>query len=777
MKSETLFFLLGLFVLIAVEKTMAWELDTPPTPLITCYVENYDGSRRFIGGTCGVWKSEDFGQTWVPINDLINPFNPQTEFPGDLVVVDSLADTVIMRSFSSGFTTVTYDGGQTWRRVSPGPGSGEPPHLLISKGEGVPWLIATTDGLQRSFNHGTSWQNVVVNEYTNSAPLYQSQFDPGRFYFVPDLIRYPETDEEHGGLLVSNDSGRTWQSLMLDQHLLESAEFVFLHSMCELSNGTLIVSSVGTYPDYLLDDGLLFYSTDMGETWTRPAGELPANFDSENLVEARHYPGTLLIGASLLRGVYRSTDYGASWSKVDFGTPLVRENCDFMFSNPFSGDLVIGMSGSNVFRSVVGGMTWGAEHLPLVGGPTTNAVLENSIIATSWERDQVWIRDSETQSWRKLDLPVSLDTANYYLGVQHISGNEWAALVRQNPLTGDYFDGLMRVMRSHDNGHTWELMERAPFTWTYEVPFTWEGESGITTYLLSRYGDSLHFSSDGMHTWQSSTMGGRHGFNVLANDQNVVVFRDVTDPDFVIGTPGGDNWYDTGFTRPSEWAFITTTRVVLLDNMLYVLPYVETPSSKLYRWDGIEWDSSVVLPATKFSALAGIAEENRHILFAINEYGENSFLSIDSGRTWSRVESEFPNSANMYDIYSAMLTREDRDIYAWTVTGLGTFKWNLTDVIAPVSEKPELLAQDISITVYPNPTNGVVRISLTLPAVTEVEISMFDVLGRRVANVFSGKTASTTLTYSVPSEQSSGIYFVRVSANDEYRMQKVAYLK
>jgi PKD repeat protein len=74
----------------------------------------------------------------------------------------------------------------------------------------------------------------------------------------------------------------------------------------------------------------------------------------------------------------------------------------------------------------------------------------------------------------------------------------------------------------------------------------------------------------------------------------------------------------------------------------------------------------------------------------------------------------------------------------------------------------------LGVQVYPNPSNGLTRISMNLPENGKLAINLVDVLGRTVANVYNGSVNSGEQVYSVDVNTiDAGIYFMQMNYNDK----------
>lgn len=96
----------------------------------------------------------------------------------------------------------------------------------------------------------------------------------------------------------------------------------------------------------------------------------------------------------------------------------------------------------------------------------------------------------------------------------------------------------------------------------------------------------------------------------------------------------------------------------------------------------------------------------------------------------------------------------------------------------PVSDSPLPISSDWQLgTIYPNPFNSEFGIELDGMTGADFEVRLYDLLGREVALIHSGRTLRGTLSYAAPANLAAGIYFI--SAHDRFysETKKVLYLK
>ncbi len=79
---------------------------------------------------------------------------------------------------------------------------------------------------------------------------------------------------------------------------------------------------------------------------------------------------------------------------------------------------------------------------------------------------------------------------------------------------------------------------------------------------------------------------------------------------------------------------------------------------------------------------------------------------------------------------------------------------------------------------YPNPFNNETIISYQLPTPAEVDLRVFDVMGRQVAVLFQGHNEEGVheITWS-PENQAAGVYFVQLRAGEQLQQKMMVYLK
>lgn len=80
--------------------------------------------------------------------------------------------------------------------------------------------------------------------------------------------------------------------------------------------------------------------------------------------------------------------------------------------------------------------------------------------------------------------------------------------------------------------------------------------------------------------------------------------------------------------------------------------------------------------------------------------------------------------------------------------------------------------------VYPNPFNSQSKIDVILGRESNLEIKIYDLLGREISNIVNGKFRSGKYSFVIDgSNLSSGVYFLRIKSNEGTQMKKIILIK
>jgi len=263
-------------------------------------------------------------------------------------------------------------------------------------------------------------------------------------------------------------------------------------------DGNRVYAAVGMYTNsWDPNDGAVLRSADRGATWQvarlpfKLGSNMPGRGMGERLAVDPHRNSVLYLGAPDGNGLWRSTDAGATWSKVtSFTNPGsysdkpgdsyqgVPNGIVWVTFDPRSGSgtgasatatktIYVGVADKDnpVYRSTDAGATWS----PVKGTPTGflahKGVLDDKtgmlFIATSdkagpydGSHGDVWRLDTATDTWKQISPVPSSDSNNNYFGYSGLTVD------RQKPgtlMVASYNSWWpdTQFWRSTDSGATW----------------------------------------------------------------------------------------------------------------------------------------------------------------------------------------------------------------------------------------------------------------------------------------------------------------------------------
>src|SRR2546426_9051145 len=273
----------------------------------------------------GVWKTTDFGRTWLPIFD-----DQPTGSIGAIAVAPS-----------------------------------DPNIVYVASGEGLlrPDL-SVGDGIYKSIDAGKTWTHLGLRDGQQIPALAIDPRDPDRLFAA--VLGHPYGPNEERGIFRSTDGGRTWQKALYKGPSAGGSDVAIDPSNPDVIYASLWEARLGPWEDgngYSGPGGGVFKSTDGGDTWRQLRGGLP-----EDVVQAyvaiapsdtRRLYATLATTHDL--GIYPSDDAGENWNRSTTDRrPALRiggGDLPVPKADPKNADVVYSTS-IVAWRSTDGGQTW-----------------------------------------------------------------------------------------------------------------------------------------------------------------------------------------------------------------------------------------------------------------------------------------------------------------------------------------------------------------------------------------------------------------------------------
>lgn len=180
----------------------------------------------------------------------------------------------------------------------------------------------------------------------------------------------------------------------------------------------------------------------------------------------------------------------------------------------------------------------------------------------------------------------------------------------------------------------------------------------------------------------------------------------------------------------------------------------------------------------------GFRTEIRLFIEAYNEWGVERYEVY--GKAWNNtlhlIQAFTPTNDSTFHQYVCSDTTGKGRYLLKVIVRQGcerllTERELIVGVNVPTNDELPSLPTELSLAVYPNPFNGTLSISLTVPLHQEATVALYDLLGREVDIISRDEFAGSTFSYSTPPHLASGIYFIRATTGSQMQLQKVVLLK
>lgn len=320
----------------------------------------------------GVWKTDDYGRTWLPIFDkmptgsigdiAVSPSNPQILYVGTgegLHRPDLSIGNGIYKS---------EDGGNNWKhtglndiqqvgRIIVHPAN---PMEVFVAGLGHPYGGNDERGIFRTIDGGKTWKKVLfINENTGAIQVEYNPSNP-KILFA-SLWEHREGPWENGsfsgknsGLFKSIDGGETWNQVL--KGLPGVVEGVGRIGVCFApSNANQMYATV----DSKINGGI-YSSKDGGENWSLVSRDPRTWGRGSDFAEIKVHPNhpEILFIANV--AAYKSIDGGKNWFSIK-GAPG-GDDYHRIWINPIQPDIMIFAADQGAVITVNGGKTWSSWY-------------------------------------------------------------------------------------------------------------------------------------------------------------------------------------------------------------------------------------------------------------------------------------------------------------------------------------------------------------------------------------------------------------------------------
>jgi len=270
----------------------------------------------------------------------------------------------------------TEDMGTSWANISDGffkTGSvgavavaeSDPNIIYVGMGEHAVRGVMTHhgDGVYKSTDAGKTWKRIGLDQSQHIARIVIHPKDPNTVFVAVQGALYSKSSQR--GIYKSTDGGATWKNVLYVDEKTGCAEL----SM-DMNNPTILYAAMwehGRLPWKVISGGPgsgLYKSTDGGEHWEKMQEGLPKEMGKMAISVCRSNSEKVyaLIESDSdkeLGGLFVSNNVGKSWSRVSNDHRLVQRAWYYieLFTDPMN-DQVIYVLSAPALRSNDGGKTW-----------------------------------------------------------------------------------------------------------------------------------------------------------------------------------------------------------------------------------------------------------------------------------------------------------------------------------------------------------------------------------------------------------------------------------
>jgi photosystem II stability/assembly factor-like uncharacterized protein len=273
----------------------------------------------------GVWKTTDYGRTWIPIFD-----DQPTGSIGALAVAPS-----------------------------------DPNIIYVGSGEGLQRPdLSTGDGIYKSTDGGKTWRHLGLRDGQQIGAIIIDPSDPNRLFVA--VLGHPYGANVERGVFRSVDGGNSWQKVLYKDENTGAIALAFDPRDAQVLYADLWSSRQGPWENgaWQGPESGLYKSTDGGTTWRALTKGLPGaeqKLGRIGFAVAPSEPRRLyaVVDAPNLGGIYRSDDAGESWQRTSSEARVWERGFDFaeVRVDPKNSDLIY-VANTSTYRSSDAGRTF-----------------------------------------------------------------------------------------------------------------------------------------------------------------------------------------------------------------------------------------------------------------------------------------------------------------------------------------------------------------------------------------------------------------------------------
>lgn len=286
------------------------------TPVL---IADNSGKALFVGTRGGLYKSQDGGENWVNIRNGLpiskkssltgsvgsieqNPLNFSQLYLGMGYRPSSAGNSTISKLKWLNYIFVSNDNGEHWQPLPPFGNEQKVNQIVASEINNNVVYVVGDKGIYKSNDAGLKWKRIYAGQAINLL----------EFKNKPELL---VASTAGTGIIRSLDDGITWTNVKT------GLSFYNLSKRHTNRYSVLVSSPKSPGVIYLTNStwggsGGLYKSTDFGESWTKVTSKLPESWlkTSRRMNSVAVSRNNIYLGSS--RYIYQSDDGGESWTQL-----------------------------------------------------------------------------------------------------------------------------------------------------------------------------------------------------------------------------------------------------------------------------------------------------------------------------------------------------------------------------------------------------------------------------------------------------------------------------
>ena len=743
--------------------------------------------------TGGVFKSFDAGNTWLPI------FDEQAVLTvGDIAIDPNNSNIIYVgtgeangghNNFPGGGVLKSTDAGITWNflglegtisigRIVINPQNSD---ILYLASVGSYFAPNPERGIYKSTDGGLTWDiSLFISDTTGAVDIIIDPNNPDRLMAATwERVRRPNSSHLFGpssGIYKTTDAGNNWRKITSSTLPNATIQNVGRIGLAIHDNDPNIVYSLFTDGYNIIG---LYRSNDFGVSWT--------NVDTDNELsdgtagfswyfgQVRVHPTNPNIVYVMDVAFMRSTDGGNTWPiKYGYGGPSqLHVDHHAMAFNPTDPNFIINGNDGGINVSTDGGQTFSQpKNIPATQFYEIGLDYNNPEKLYGGAQDNGTNRtpDGSINSWESI-----YGGDGFYVVVDYNNSNIIYA-ESQNGWLGKTSNGGISWTVGVLNG----IDGSEPTNWS--TPVVMDPTSSNILYYGTH---SLYRTTDGAENWikispqLTDWVSGRRLGTLttiaVAPTNSDVIYVGTDDAHVWVSSDNGTNWNDISAGLPQRWV----TRVVVDpsdENIVYVTfsglkwrdpqPHVYRSTDKGNIWT----DISSNLPDAPVNAFA-VDNNYSNRIYLGSDVG--MYVSFNTGQSWEVLGEGLP----VLPIGDIKIHPTENFLVAGTY-GRSMYKIDLNLVTSLEDDQPQIVKGFSLSQNYPNPFNPSTTISWQSPVNGHQTLKVYNVTGQLVATlVDENKSAGKHQIDFNATLLASGIYFYKLDAGNFSETKKMLILK